>query len=90
MHPLSCREIPFEVLSLLGEEISFRMIIRNLQESLNLIFTKSPISTGHKSKTMEGYMTLIKSPTDECILLILSKSATHKATSKGCHRVAHY
>ena len=53
------------------------MIIRHLQDSLNLIFIKSPISTGYKSKTMEGYMTLIKSPTDEFTLVVLSKSETH-------------
>ena len=40
---------------------------------------------------MEGSMNLIKSPTDECIQAILSKLETHnKATSKGCHQVAHY
>ena len=61
----------------MGKEISFRMIIRHLQDSLNLIFIKSPISTGYKSKTMEGYMTLIKSPTDEFTLVVLSKSETH-------------
>ena len=73
MQPLCSREIPIEVLSLLGEEIFFSKITRHLLGFLNLIYIKNPISTGHKSKTMEPSMTLIKSPTDEFIQAILSK-----------------
>jgi hypothetical protein len=76
VHHLSFREIPFEVLSPLGKEIFFTMIILPLRDSLNSIFIKNPISMDNRSKTMEGCMTLIKTPTGECILAILLKSET--------------
>jgi hypothetical protein len=76
VHHLSFREIPFEVLSPLGKEIFFTMIILPLRDSLNSIFIKSPTSMDNTSKTMEGYMTLIKNPTGEFILAILLKSET--------------
>jgi hypothetical protein len=52
------------------------MIILPLRDSLNTIFIKSPISMDNRSKTMEGFMNLIKTPTGECILAILLKSET--------------
>jgi hypothetical protein len=76
VHYLSFREIPFEVLSPLGKEIFFIMIILPLRDSLNSIFIKSPISLDNGSKIMESCMTLIKTPTGECILAILLKSET--------------